>query len=158
MIINGKEAKAKRVLALVARINCVQMMAGRLVTQEVKEEFIRQRSQPVQKDASNTFIESTFSEHKHQRTSSSSTSSYGTLLGEETPPLEDEVFNNNHSIDMSEVQRLLSQSQCCADDEECSWLCVRKRIRDKMTNSYHWFLLLFKNGWWKTTLLLWYMW
>ena len=137
-------------------------MAGRLVTQEEKEELIRQRSPPVQDDARKPFAESTFSEHKHQRTSSGSrsTSSYGTLLGEETPPLEDDVFvnNNNHSIDMSEVRRLLSQSQCCADDEECSCLCIRKRIRDKVTNYYHWFLLLFKNGWWKTTLLLWYLW
>ena len=157
MIINGKEIKAKRVLALVARINCVQMMAGRLVTQEEKEELIRQRNPPIQDDARNTFAESTFSERRHQRTSSGSTSSYGTLLGEETPPLEDEVFNN-HPIDMSEVRRLLSQSQCCADDEECSWLCVRKRIRVKVINYYHWFLLLFKNGWWKTTLLLWYLW
>ena len=132
-------------------------MAGRLVTQEEKEELIRQRNPPIQDDARNTFAESTFSERRHQRTSSGSTSSYGTLLGEETPPLEDEVFNN-HAIDMSEVQRLLSQSQCCTDDEECSWLCVRKRIRVKVINYYHWFLLLFKNGWWKTTLLLWYLW
>ena len=136
-------------------------MAGRLVTQEEKEELIRQRSQSIKENGSNTFVESKFSEHRNQRTSSGSTSAYGTLLGEETPPLEDEVFvsNSNHAIDALEVRRLLSQSsQCCEDDKECSWLCVRKRIRDKAINYYHWFLLLFKKGWWKTTLLLWYLW
>ena len=136
------------------------MMAGRLVTQEEKEELIRQRSQSIKENA-NTFVESTFSERRHQRTSSGSTSAYGTLPGEETPPLEDEVFvsNSGHAIDVSEVQKLLSESsQHCVEDEECSCLCVRKRIRDKAINYYHWFLLLFKNGWWKTTLLLWYLW
>ena len=145
-----------------ARINCVQMVTGRLVTQEVKEEMIRTRTQSAQQNAGNTFVESSFSEQIHQRASSGSTTSYGALLGEETPPLEDEVFvnNSNHAIDVSEVQRLLTQSsQCCKNDnEECFWLCFKKRIRDKAVNYYNWLLLLFKNGWWRTTLLLWYLW
>ena len=140
----------------------MQAMTGRLVTQEEKEELIKQRSQLEQGKASNTFTETTFYEHRQQRASSgSSTSSYGTVLGEETPPLEEEVFTNSigHTIDVSEVQRLLlASSQCCVDDKECSWLCVRKTLRDKATNYFHWLLLLFKNGWWKTTLLLWYLW
>ena len=139
----------------------MQAMTGRLVTQEEKEELIRQRSQLEQGKGRITFAESTFSEQKHPRTSSGLSSSYGTVLGEETPPLEDEVFTNStgHTIDVSEVQRLLlASSQCSVDDGECSWLCVRKTLRDKATNYIHWLLLLFKNGWWKTTLLLWYLW
>lgn len=140
----------------------MQMVVGRLVTQEDKEELIKQRSHPIQGKASNSLVESTFCEHPEHRTSSSSSSAYGTLLGEETPPLEDEVFtsSNGHSVDMSEVRRLLSaSSQCYVDDDnECSWLCMRNIIRDKAVYYYHWFLLLFKNGWWRTTLLLWYLW
>lgn len=161
MILKGDEAKAKRVLAFVARVNCMQMLAGRLVTQEEKEEVIRQRTQLPQGKASNAFVESAFCEHRQQRRNSSLSSYGSTVLGEETPPLEDEMFTNSngHAIDVSEVQRLLlASSQHCTDDEECSWLCVRKTIRDKVTNYYHWFLLLFKNGWWRTTLLLWYLW
>ena len=57
----------------------MQAMTGRLVTQEEKEELIKQRSQLEQGKASNTFTETTFYEHRQQRASSgSSTSSYVT--------------------------------------------------------------------------------
>ena len=161
LIIKGDETKAKKVLALVARINCVTLTVGRLVTQEEKEEVIRQRTQPTDRKASNVFVESMFTDNKQQRTSSSSY--YGTLPGEETPPLEDEVFTNNHVhfIDVSAVQKLLSSTTQCSpedDKEQCSCLCIQKTIKDKVVNYYHWLLLLFKNGWWRTTLLLWYLW
>ena len=35
---------------------------------------------------------------------------------------------------------------------------IKHVIKEKAVNYYHWFLLLFKNGWWKTTLILWYIW
>ena len=34
----------------------------------------------------------------------------------------------------------------------------RTQITNKLINYYHWILILFNNGWWKTTLLLWYLW
>lgn len=144
---------------LVAKINCVQPITGRLVTQEEKEHVMRQRSQLTQGRTNNTFEESVFFDSK-QRTSSGTSSDYGTLLGEETPPEEDEVFSDSrqHSIDFSEIQRLLSSSGCHHNNKECSCLCIGETVRDKAINYYHWFLLLFKNGWWKTTLLLWYLW
>ena len=39
-----------------------------------------------------------------------------------------------------------------------SYIQVKRVIKEKAINYYHWFLLLFKNGWWRTTLLLWYIW
>ena len=34
---------------------------------------------------------------------------------------------------------------------------LKSFIKEKAISYYHWFLLLFRNGWWRTTLVLWYM-
>jgi len=39
-----------------------------------------------------------------------------------------------------------------------SWSCIKRTITIKLVSYYHWILILFKNGWWRTTLLLWYLW
>ena len=31
-------------------------------------------------------------------------------------------------------------------------------IKNQLVKYYFWILILFKNGWWRTTLLLWYLW
>ena len=34
----------------------------------------------------------------------------------------------------------------------------RTWIKNQLVDYYHWILILFKNGWWRTTLLLWFIW
>ena len=157
LIYKGEEEKAKKVLARVARINCSLLMPGKLVTQEVKEDILKERSYLK---AGNGLMESSFSEVRMQ-SSAAPNSGYGSLPGEETPPLEEEGFNDGlSSIDMTDIRRLLKRSQACSIDncDKCSWFYLRKLITIKIVNYYHWILILFKNGWWRTTLLLWYLW
>ena len=159
LIYKGEEEKAKKVLTFVAKINCSRLIPGRLVTQEVKENVLKERSYLK---ASNGVMESSFTEVRRQSSSASNSgSSYGALSGEETPPLEDETFNDGRpTIDMSDIRRLLERSRTCSIDDynKCSCFYLRKLIINKLVSYYHWILILFKNGWWRTTLLLWYLW
>jgi len=44
LIVNGKEDKARKVLALVAKITCRPPLSGKLVTQEEKEQMLEERN------------------------------------------------------------------------------------------------------------------
>jgi len=159
LIYKGEEEKAKKVLNLVAKINCGRLILGRLVTQEVKENILKEQSYLK---TSNGLMESSFTEVRRQSSpASNSAFTYGALPGEETPPLEEDTFNNGQpTIDMSDIRKLLKRSRNCSieDCDKCSWFYLRKLITNKLVNYYHWILILFKNGWWRTTLLLWYLW
>ena len=43
LVLTGQEEKAKKVLALMAWVNCKQPLSGRLVTQEEKEQLLEER-------------------------------------------------------------------------------------------------------------------
>ena len=61
LILNGKEEKAKKVLALIAWVNCKQPLSGRLVTQEEKESLLEERnrlSSPANELAETSLMES----------------------------------------------------------------------------------------------------
>ena len=45
LVLTGKEEKAKKVLALMAWVNCKKPLSGRLVTQEEKERLLEERKQ-----------------------------------------------------------------------------------------------------------------
>ena len=82
---------------------------------------------------------------------------YGTLQnGEENGQI---ATNDNDltvmSSDNESDHELLIASDECVHRQGWS---LKKIIREKAIGYYHWFQLLFKNGWWKTTLLLWYLW
>ena len=78
---------------------------------------------------------------------------YGTL------PNMEELTNNkqdNDVLSVNESERelcLVSSDTMCKQTMSCNEI-----IKEKLTNYYQWFLILFKNGYWKTTLLLWYLW
>jgi len=159
LIFKGEEEKAKKVLTLVAKINCSRLIPGRLVTQEVKENILKERSNLK---ASNGAMESSFTEVRRQPSSAPNYgSTYGALSGQETPPLEEEAFNDGRpAIDMSDIRKLLkrSRNRSIEDCDKCSWFYLKKLITYKLVNYYHWILILFNNGWWRTTLLLWFLW
>ena len=144
LICKGEEEKAKKVLTFVAKLNCTQLIPGRLVTQEVKEAILKERSCLK---ASNTLVESSFYEDKQSVDGK----------GEEAPSSssEDEDLDDDQPIIMKSGRSPRSQ---ISDRDKCSWFYLRKMITTKLVNYYHWILILFKNGWWRTTLLLWYLW
>ena len=45
LIIHNKEEKAKKVLALIAWVNCKSPVTGKLVTQEAKEELLQRKNE-----------------------------------------------------------------------------------------------------------------
>ena len=52
----GKEEKARKVLALIAKLNCKPLPSGRLVTTEEKEQLLKERTQST---STNEELEST---------------------------------------------------------------------------------------------------
>ena len=160
LILNGKEEKAKKVLALIAWVNCKQPLSGRLVTQEEKERLLEERNQlssPADEIAETSLIESEDpSSEMH-----SDPKDYGTL-----PNVEEngQVAVDNDIVVMSSDnesdQELLIVSDEHTHRRTLSWkkIISKKAIKEKARSYWQWFLLLFKNGWWRTTLLLWYLW
>ena len=53
---------------------------------------------------------------------------------------------------------LLIASDECTHRRTLSRIHIKQKIKEKAITYYHWFLILFKNGYWKTTPLLWYLW
>ncbi|XP_065892907.1 synaptic vesicle 2-related protein-like isoform X2 [Dysidea avara] len=149
LIYKGEEDKAKKVLTLVAKINCSRLIPGRLVTQEVKENILKEQSYIA---ASSALVESSFYEDRR----STQNAVYGTTLaGDEASPHEDKEFTDDYPIiDKSDKSQTYSVSDC----NKCSWSYMKKLIVNKLVSYYHWKLILFKNGWWRTTMLLWYLW
>ena len=117
-------------LSLIAKVNCKPLPTGRLVTAEEKERLFKKRNQsPLLNEAA----------------SESEDISYGTLPNMENSAITD--FTIISSDNESDSELLL--------DEHTH---RRKQIINKLVNYYHWILILFKNGWWRTTLLLWFIW
>ena len=131
LIFKGKEEKAKKVLSLIAKLNHKQLPVGRLVTTEEKERLLKERSPSPDEVAEST-----------------------------TGMLEDDETKNAINGTLPNIDLTVISS----DNESDSELLLdehtyrRKQIINKLVSYYHWILILFKNGWWRTTLLLWYLW
>ena len=117
-------------LSLIAKVNRKPMLTGRLVTAEEKEQLFKKRNCSPLLEESET---------------NGGDVSYGTLPDMEISAMTD--FTIVSSDNGSDSELLL--------DEHTH---RRKWITNKLVNYYHWVLILFKNGWWRTTLLLWFIW
>ena len=158
LIFHGKEEKAKKVLALIARLNCKQPLIGRLVTQEEKERMLQERSQSC--SPAHRLVETSMMEPESPPGEmESEPMDYGTLPnGEENGQLA--VCNDITvlSSDNESDHELLIASDERTHRQTLSLKTLKRRMKEKAEQYYYWFLLLFKNGWWRTTLLLWYLW
>ena len=141
-------------LALIAKINCKQPLTGRLVTQEEKEQLLQERNKVC--SAADEIVETSMTELEDQ-TGEPEPKDYGTLPNKEENGQIATIDNDlvMMSSDNESDQELLITSDECVHRRTSS---LKRMIKEKAVSSYHWFLLLFKNGWWKTTLLLWYLW
>ena len=152
---HGKEEKAKKVLALIARINCKQPLSRRvqLVTQEGKEQMLEERKS---RKSNKIIIAAEMSITKMERmTSGEAETDYGTVLNKED---NGQTADNGFFIVSSEngsdqVPFTVSDNRI---HKQIAY--IKETIKVKSYKFYHWFLLLFENGWWKTTLILWYLW
>jgi len=142
LIYCGKEEKAKKVLSLIARMNCKHLPVGRLVTSEEKERMTKES--PPLDDVMESIMPS--SEGKNDV-------GFGTLPSMEASQKSD--LSMIASFHESERELLLGEHTY---RRRLSCSCIKETISDKLVGYYHWTLILFKNGWWKTTLLLWYLW
>ena len=118
-------------LALIAKINRKPVPIGRLVTAEEKEQLLKERALSL-KDVTEMDDEETEAKEAVN----------GTLPN---------IDNNDLAIISSDNE---SDSELLLDEHTHR----RKQIINKLVNYYHWILILFKNGWWRTTLLLWFLW
>ena len=141
-------------LAWIARVNCSTPLSGRLITQEEKERLLQERNSEI---SSNQRIKlpvaALMNRTNEERPVAKEKPNYGTL------PNMEELTNNeqdNDVLSVNESERelcLVSSDAMCKQTMSCNEI-----IKEKLTNYYQWFLILFKNGYWKTTLLLWYLW
>ena len=140
-------------LTLMAKINCKQPLSGKLVTQEEKEQLLQERNKVS--SAENEVVETSMTEPEDQ--TGEPEMDYGTLPNKEEngqiPTIDNDLVMM--SSDNESDQELLIASDECIHKRTSS---LKRIIKEKAVNYYHWFSLLFKNGWWKTTLLLWYLW
>ena len=162
LILTGQEEKAKKVLALMAWVNRKQPLSGRLVTQEEKERLLEERKQlssPENEIAETSLMES--EDPSASGETHSEPKDYGTLPNmEENGQLAVDNDIVVMSSDNESDQELLIVSDEHTHRQRLSFkkMFSKKVLKEKAISYYHWFLLLFKNGWWRTTLLLWYLW
>ena len=154
LVLHGKEEKAIRVLAMISKINCKPMLSGRLVTLEEKRRLQLEKDREC---SSSTSIQSSYS-------SSSDTPVKDILEDTEYEILQDEakddkIVNNKIPPDIvSDVELLLVSSNDYTHQETLSCTHIKSVTKRKAVGYFHWFMILFKNGYWRTTLLLWYLW
>jgi len=153
LVFRGKEDKAKKVLALIAKLNCKPLPSGRLVTTEEKERLLKESTQST---PTNEAVESTTTtvEDEIEATCNNTNTAINETLPHtraiETTDLTATVSSDNDSDSELLLDEHLKHRQ--------PNLWLRVEIATKLQQYYHWMELLFRNGWWKTTLLLWYMW
>ena len=133
---------------MIAKINCKQPLSGRLVTQEEKERMLKERNRTF---LSNKSVEpSIISSENHSNELEEANSNYIQQLNK------GETIDNEIAIISSDND---SDSVLLLDSNEHTLRpASQNNMKQKAIKYYHWFLLLFKNGWWRTTLLLWYIW
>ena len=136
---------------LVAKMNCTPVSLGRIVTEEEKESLLEERnhsilsSSPVKQDESLSI---------GQENDQSNNIVTDSLM----QPNKEQKFDNELTLVSSENESdselLLVSDGHMHKISRAPWMYT---IKKEAINYYHWFLLLFKNGWWRTTLLLWYI-
>ena len=136
---------------LVAKMNCTPVSLGRIVTEEEKESLLKERnhsilsSSPVKQDESLSI---------GQENDQSNNIVTDNLI----QPNKEQKFDNEltmvSSENESDSELLLVSDGHMHKISRAPWTYT---IKKEAINYYHWFLLLFKNGWWRTTLLLWYI-
>ena len=154
LIFHGKEEKAKKVLEYIAWVNCRPTFSGRLVTQEKKEQLTEERNR--------------MSPHASEIIETSMMESESPTNDIETEPEDNRTLPNmeescqqtiaDNDITNDSDHGLLIASDECTHRRTLSRIHIKQKIKEKAITCYHWFLILFKNGYWKTTLLLWYLW
>ena len=153
LVLNGKEHKAKKVLALIAKINCKPPLSGRLVTLEEKEQLLGERNQPCVPDEQSELLV-VRSENHSVETEADNTSYIAQPNKEKAIDSELTVISSDNESD----GEMLLEFHESTHKRILSWKYIKHFIRNKFTKYYHWLLILFKNGYWKTTILLWYLW
>ncbi|XP_065920283.1 putative transporter svop-1 isoform X2 [Dysidea avara] len=152
LVFRGKEDEAKKVLALMAKLNCKSLPSGRLVTTEEKEQLLKEMTQATP----NEIVESTTTIVEDDIETNNSNGAINGMLPNtktvETTDLTAAVSSDNDS----DSELLLNEH--VQHRQPHLWPRVKITIKNKLHQYYHWMELLFRNGWWKTTLLLWYMW
>jgi len=138
--------EAKKVLALVARINCKPPLSGKLVTQEEKEQMLEESNQP-------------FSSIEHAEQSFVGSENYCNEINTDsacniTKPNE-EKRNDTELILVSSEISATSNGYVCECNQTLNW---KYYVKNNATKYCNWFLILFKNGYWRITILLWYLW
>ena len=137
-------------LALIAKLNCKPLPTGRLVTTEEKEQLLKERTQSTPK---NEAVESTSTiVEDEMETNSANGAINGTLPAFDATDLTAAVSSDNDS----DSELLLTEHVQYRQPD--LWPHVKVAVKSKLQQYYHWMELLFRNGWWRTTLLLWYMW
>ena len=76
----------------------------------------------------------------------------------ETQPNKEETELTMMSPDDESDSELLLTTDDSIHKHKLSWKYSKVFVRNKATKYQQWFLILFKDGFWKTTLLLWYIW
>lgn len=154
LILTGKEEKAKKVLAWIARVNCRPPLSGRLVTQEEKEQLLQESGLKYSSDRTlKVPVTSLVGCSGEARPAVKEASNYGTLPNMEESVNSDQLADRS-SVNESEME-LSSISEGNMHEQNLS---CKEIINKRLVTYYQWFLILFKNGYWKTTLLLWYLW
>jgi len=150
LVFRGKEDKAKKVLALIAKLNFKPLPTGRLVTTEEKEQLLKERTKATPKnetvEPTSTMVED------EMETNSANRAINETLPAFVATDLTAAVSSDNDS----DSELLLTEH--VQHRQPDLWPRVKVAVNSKLRQYYHWMELLFRNGWWRTTLLLWYMW
>ena len=138
-------------LAQIAKMNCRPPLSGTLVTQEEKEQMMEERRNTSSPN------------EKHNEPSIADSANCSSKIEADyiTQPNKEETVDNDLTIVSSDNQS--DSVQLLVSDEHTHRRTffqthIKQFLKGKAFNYYHWFLLLFKNGWWRTTLLLWYIW
>ena len=136
---------------LVAKMNCTPVSLGRIVTEEEKESLLEERNHST---LSNSPVKQDESLSIGQKNDQSNNIVTDNLI----QPNKEQKFDNELTLVSSENESdselLLVSDGHMHKISRAPWAYI---IKKEAINYYHWFLLLFKNGWWRTTLLLWYI-
>ena len=141
-------------LAWIAKVNCSSLLSGRLITQEEKERLLQDGNVEISSDQRIKLPGATLVNCTNEaRPVIREKPNYGTL------PNKEELTNSEQGNDVSSVNESERELSLVSSENVCKQtLSCNEIIKKKMANYYHWFLILFKKGYWKTTLLLWYLW
>ncbi|XP_065902879.1 synaptic vesicle 2-related protein-like isoform X2 [Dysidea avara] len=169
LVCKGRVDKAAAILSRAAKFNNTRLPQGRLVTLEEKEHHLQllkeQQKKVLLSEATPGSCVTVDTMLEDSATANESDSDIAMVTGvryrKETPDYVATVDDiNTDTVEMvsivaeSDKTELLSSpsSEDKETSQHASW------IKDMMYRHYHWLLILFKHGWWKTTMLLWFIW